>query len=679
MAAAAATFNDHSDTVSEPPLSPFSCRSLLSDGTQTSDEPADLGAFTSVFRVMNQLQGFQQQPLIVDPRPESRGIISSSENDSDSSRWSHRIIDSYLEHNHNHHGAPYSPHPHSPVIISDREIDDDDDGNGNGQRDSDSSDTEGMFDNTLDDNVSSPPSLGVLDSTLGFLAAESAKLAAAFEERGTTTTSSVWKNNSDETKKRRRRKRRGTSKATSVLDQDEAPSVTVVPTPEASSSSSAEFSSPYKTGISLPDNESALSKPRDINSRRQPLSPHHSGFSRSSSHHHHHHQDLYISSSLPNLPRSLPSMVEPRLVRLRLLARKLRHHFPQNDMPLRQILIDDLPENSWIDPRGPEPQQGDPLVHVFIDHSNILVGFLNHMKRTPKGTKPHLFFPALLLILERGRAVSRRVLAASSPLYQSMESVKELGYGVHVYARVPDISTDTPSGTDNNNNNSPVSRSETSTSGSSLALGLKNVRPKKVPQSTIVTLGGNSSSGGSPTNVLQGRSTNIDPPPPPPPLSQSSSRGRNQGHGRSSSNPVSITSSMSSIGTTLPLPTLSSTTPALVPPPPRIRYREQGVDELLQLKLHQALLSPEADPLPPGSTIVLATGDGASGQFNEEGFLGAVKTALHKGWNVELYAWGRGISNVWWKVAEEEGSDKFKIWALDQYAGDLLEIVPTSS
>ena len=58
------------------------------------------------------------------------------------------------------------------------------------------------------------------------------------------------------------------------------------------------------------------------------------------------------------------------------------------------------------------------------------------------------------------------------------------------------------------------------------------------------------------------------------------------------------------------------------PPFGRIKYREQGVDELLQLKLHQALAA--TDDVPPGSTIVLATGDGNMGQFNEEGFLGKI-------------------------------------------------------
>lgn len=36
--------------------------------------------------------------------------------------------------------------------------------------------------------------------------------------------------------------------------------------------------------------------------------------------------------------------------------------------------------------------------------------------------------------------------------------------------------------------------------------------------------------------------------------------------------------------------------------------------------------------------------DGNVGQFNEDGFLGPVWTALKKGWNVELYTWEVGLS-----------------------------------
>jgi len=64
-------------------------------------------------------------------------------------------------------------------------------------------------------------------------------------------------------------------------------------------------------------------------------------------------------------------------------------------------------------------------------------------------------------------------------------------------------------------------------------------------------------------------------------------------------------------------------------PPNKVKYREQGVDELLQLKLYQAITDLEPDDIPEGSTIVLATGDGGPGQFGEQGFLGEVHFPCH--------------------------------------------------
>ena len=105
----------------------------------------------------------------------------------------------------------------------------------------------------------------------------------------------------------------------------------------------------------------------------------------------------------------------------------------------------------------------------------------------------------------------------------------------------------------------------------------------------------------------------------------------------------------------------------------RVRYREQGVDELLQLKLHQAIA--DVDDVPLGGTIVLATGDGNVGQFNEEGFLGCVRTALKKGWRVELYAWEGGLSNTWKReFGEGAYSSRLEVHTLDRFAADLLEV-----
>ena len=69
------------------------------------------------------------------------------------------------------------------------------------------------------------------------------------------------------------------------------------------------------------------------------------------------------------------------------------------------------------------------------------------------------------------------------------------------------------------------------------------------------------------------------------------------------------------------------------------RYKEQAVDEILQLKLLQAL---NARPEGRGGTIVLATGDAKGGQFNRDGFVGAVREAIKRDWAVELWSFRLG-------------------------------------
>ncbi|KAF8509521.1 hypothetical protein BU17DRAFT_98851 [Hysterangium stoloniferum] len=645
--------HDHSDTVSEPPLSPFSNRSLLSDGTQTSDEPADLGAFTSVFRVMHQLQA-QQQPIPVRSspiRPESRTTTrSDSEYESDdeeaSVAWSHTLIDSYMDHHSVHSGS----NPSSPRIHSHEEHED--------EEGSESSDTEGMYEDGMNEDGQNglAPSLGDLDSALGFLAAEQAKLTASQDVRSighSSTGDSAWRH-VVEPRRKRRRKRKGGSGHSPNIEEGKLLSVTVVPTPETSSSSLESSSSPGKLRVSPPAREPIL-----VSTKAHRAKPRQLSHSRPTQ------QNLYIASSSSSPPHttivhSLLNTIDPRLSRLRGLTLKVQHQYPQNAFQLKQVLRHDFPSNNIVDPRGPEPVRGDPLTHVFIDHSNILVGFINHLKRTRKAGsgKPLLYFPALTLILERGRPISRRVLATSSPLYQNMDNAKELGYEVHVYVRVPEQPPDATSGTDNN-----ASTNDTSSTNGPSALGLKNMKPRKPANAPILHTN-------TPPSVPVSGRPSIESDPGHNSMTTPrviNNNTRSQGHARSISIPTAANMSSSP-----PLPSAASVGGSASNG--RIRYREQGVDELLQLKLHQALLSSDADPLPLGATIVLATGDGASGQFNEDGFVGAIRTALNKGWRVELYGWASGISNLWWKVKEEEGRDgKLTISTIDSFAGDLLE------
>jgi hypothetical protein len=221
---------------------------------------------------------------------------------------------------------------------------------------------------------------------------------------------------------------------------------------------------------------------------------------------------------------------------------------------------------------------------------------------------------ALTLILERGRAVTRRVLVASSPLYQPVEPATQLGYEVQVYARVPDAGDG----------------------------------PDKIPTQRHRHSRGRSGGGsGSHWNAHRSSTGLVL-------ATDSSEPSTSSGSASSSKPPRSAAQASSGSGGG------------------RLRYREQGVDELLQLKFLQSVA--DVDVLPAGSTIVLATGDGNVGQFNEEGFRGCVRTALKKGWRVELYAWEGGLSRTWVReFAEGSWASRFRIIPIDGFGADLLD------
>lgn len=235
---------------------------------------------------------------------------------------------------------------------------------------------------------------------------------------------------------------------------------------------------------------------------------------------------------------------------------------------------------------------------------------------------------ALTLILERGRSVTRRVLVASSPLYQPVEPATQLGYEVQVYARVPDTGNvpDRVSSSSQRHRHSR-GRSGGSGSGGSSANAAKEYARRS--SSGIVALATDSSEPGTSSGSAPSASTSA-----------------------SANHPRAAPGAGSGAG--------------------RVRYREQGVDELLQLKLLQAVAT--VDVPPPGSTIVLATGDGNVSQFNEEGFRGCVRTALQKGWRIELYAWESGLSRTWVReFAEGSWASRFRIIPIDGFGGDLLD------
>jgi hypothetical protein len=80
-------------------------------------------------------------------------------------------------------------------------------------------------------------------------------------------------------------------------------------------------------------------------------------------------------------------------------------------------------------------------IHVFVDFSNIWIGFMEYLKYLPKppGLRiPHqnLSFDSLVLLLERRRPVGKRVLAGSLPLLPAMELAKAIGYETNILDKV---------------------------------------------------------------------------------------------------------------------------------------------------------------------------------------------------------------------------------------------------
>lgn len=81
-------------------------------------------------------------------------------------------------------------------------------------------------------------------------------------------------------------------------------------------------------------------------------------------------------------------------------------------------------------------------IHVFVDASNILIGFHDALKRArgiPQGARvprADLSFHALALLLERRRPVTKRVLAGSTPEIAAFEEARQVGYETCILDKV---------------------------------------------------------------------------------------------------------------------------------------------------------------------------------------------------------------------------------------------------
>jgi hypothetical protein len=102
---------------------------------------------------------------------------------------------------------------------------------------------------------------------------------------------------------------------------------------------------------------------------------------------------------------------------------------------------------------------------------------------------------------------------------------------------------------------------------------------------------------------------------------------------------------------------------------PEERWVEQGVDEILHLKILESLLDTD-EP----ATIVLATGDAAEAEFSG-GFMKMVERALRRGWTVELVSFSQVTSYAYRKKEfRARWGNHFKMIALDGYLEELLDM-----
>lgn len=102
---------------------------------------------------------------------------------------------------------------------------------------------------------------------------------------------------------------------------------------------------------------------------------------------------------------------------------------------------------------------------------------------------------------------------------------------------------------------------------------------------------------------------------------------------------------------------------------PEERWVEQGVDEILHLKILESLL----DTKEP-ATIVLATGDAAQAEFSG-GFLKMVERALQRGWRIELVSFSQVTSYAYKKKEfRSRWGSQFRMILLDDYVEELLKV-----
>lgn len=345
----------------------------------------DLGAFTNVFRALNDFQqprnGIPIPIAQVDHgTPTSLAHLSPTGtshtlSDSHSVVWTHSTAVSYLSNSWQDTVSFRSPtfRSSSRTRSLSENLSDDSDTEGEELLPSEVDTRPFNIDAAIDflQHEAGEPSLGYLDEALGFIAAERARFVAsrdvAPKDGGRSSTSeTAWRHVIQPRRKRRRKKFIKSHSQGPLLriplagdGPDTADQATAGEegTVDDSSSSSVEISS-----------SSPAQKISPVTARSKEQRKHVAGPDGAR---------LLHTRSTPSL-RLIPfssTPLDPRLLKLRALAHKLRLLFPTDAARLASILSNDKAnQEDFVDPRGPIPQSKDTLVHVFVDQF-VLVYF----------------------------------------------------------------------------------------------------------------------------------------------------------------------------------------------------------------------------------------------------------------------------------------------------------------
>jgi hypothetical protein len=389
-----------SDTTHSPaPFSPFTTHSGGSD-LATSDgervlrtshslctqqhhvESPDLGAFTIVFRALNELQpprNFIPHAVTTTVTP-TTSTLSPMESESDANHrgstvWNQNPIASYLSISSRTAttrlsiaSSPPPSEPPSSDTDTEGEIMIDQGTDGGDYEDANNADGE-------------QPSLGYLEQALQFMAAERAKLTVSRDNcyRGANSSTSddprpllpqrqqLSHNHHNHphqqqlTTRRRRRRRKARSIIPTVLVRESSGAAG-----DDNLSHPERLERGDRSDLSSPDNSSSEAA---IRFSSTPASPTRNRARRNSA------RSVSVdgprrlghSKSTPTLR---PGPLDPRVVRLRSLAIKLKFLFASEADLLTTVLANESLLSSspdFIDPRGPAPGPEQPLVHVFID------------------------------------------------------------------------------------------------------------------------------------------------------------------------------------------------------------------------------------------------------------------------------------------------------------------------